>query len=174
MIEDVIKTSRLVLRPFKASDVSLDYVEWLNDPEVNQYLESGGKIHSKETTIEWVNWTNNDSTRKLFGIFYQDKHIGNLTFYNIEKKHHCMRIGISIGKKLFWNQGFGVEALNSAVEFAFKTMGMHRIEAGVYEMNKNSQALFKKAGFYLESTMKDRVLFHNKYCDMLLFVKISN
>ena len=35
-----IKTKRLVLRNMRAEDVSQDYINWLNDPSINQYLNT--------------------------------------------------------------------------------------------------------------------------------------
>ena len=37
-----LETDRLILKPLNMYFLSKDYVNWLNDKEVNRYLESGG------------------------------------------------------------------------------------------------------------------------------------
>jgi ribosomal-protein-alanine N-acetyltransferase len=171
--ENDILTERLILKPFETQDITQDYVNWLNDPNVNQFLEIS-KTQSLESVIAWVNWTNNDPTRKLFGIFMNQLHIGNLTLYDIEHTHRSLRIGITIGRKELWGKGLGVEALENACSFIFNSMNFHRIEAGIYEPNVNSIKLFTKAGFALESVMKERIYFQNNFINMLLFVRIKS
>ena len=47
-------------------------------------------------------------------------------------------------------QGYGAEALALALEVAFETMGLHRVEANIQPDNEASRALVRAAGFRLE------------------------
>lgn len=38
----ILETERLILRPLSLLHSSEEYVAWMNDHEVNKYLESGG------------------------------------------------------------------------------------------------------------------------------------
>ena len=42
MIVPVLESKRLVLKPLSREFLSQKYVDWLNDSDVNKYLESGG------------------------------------------------------------------------------------------------------------------------------------
>ena len=42
MIVPVLESKRLVLKPLSREFLSQKYVDWLNDADVNKYLESGG------------------------------------------------------------------------------------------------------------------------------------
>jgi RimJ/RimL family protein N-acetyltransferase len=168
-----IESKRLVLKSFTEVDVTIDYVKWMNDYEVNRYLESRGMTHSEESIKEWVAWTNKDESRILLGIFKDDIHIGNVTFYYIEPTNRCLRFSISIGRKDMWGKAYGPEAMNAAVNYALEEMAMHRVESGILPMNKGSIAMFKKCGFHHEATFKDRVVFEGKFEDVLFYVRIN-
>ncbi|MBQ7491312.1 MAG: GNAT family N-acetyltransferase [Clostridia bacterium] len=44
-------------------------------------------------------------------------------------------------------QGYGAEAVNAAVDFAFRGLGLHRVEANIMPRNRASLALAEKCGF---------------------------
>ena len=168
-----LNTPRLQLKSFFESDVSEEYISWLNDPEINRYLESRFLLQTKETIQEWVRSTISSPTRMLLGIFSNQEHIGNVTFYMIEPIHKCLRVGITIGRRDLQGQGYGQEALNGVVRYVFETLKYNRIEAGIYSNNEASLKLFQKAGFYQEAVFKNRVYFENKMIDMFLFVYLK-
>ena len=151
-----LNTPRLQLKSFFESDVSEEYISWLNDPEINRYLESRFLLQTKETIQEWVRSTISSPTRMLLGIFSNQEHIGNVTFYMIEPIHKCLRVGITIGRRDLQGQGYGQEALNGVVRYVFETLKYNRIEAGIYSNNEASLKLFQKAGFYQEAVFKNQ------------------
>lgn len=168
-----LKTPRLVLRPLSESDVTREYVDWLNDPQINRFLESRFYKQTITTVKRWVRAANNDPSRRLWGIFIGGEHIGNVTLYMIEPIHRCLRVGISIGKKAFLRQGLAAEALQGAVKYVFQEMGYNRIEAGVYQQNVASIQLFKRAGFHEEARFRQRLFCDGAFMDMLLFVMLK-
>lgn len=164
-----MQNSGLYLSSFSESDITNQYIEWLNDPEVNRYLESRYKIQNRNTVESWVRSTNSDPTRCLIGIFRKKEHIGNITLYMIDSIHKCLRVGVTIGRKDFQRQGFGAKALYAAVKYIFEEMQYNRIEAGIYHGNVTSIKLFRKVGFRQEAIFKKRVYFEGKFIDMILF-----
>ena len=128
-----IHTPLCILRSFSEKDITPQYIEWLNDPNFNRYLESRHQVQSFDTVRAWVNSYNADPSCLLFGIFKKGTHIGNATIYAIDKLHKCMRVGITIGTKDFRSQGCGRLALMALAKYGFEEMGMNRVEAGVYQ-----------------------------------------
>lgn len=169
-----INTQRLHLRSFSESDVTQSYIDWLNDKMTNRFLESRYKIQDAVSVKEWVKSTNQDSTRCLVGIFKDNQHIGNLTFYEISPQHKCLRVGISIGQVNLRGQGLAAEALRSGLNYAFRDAGYNRVEAGIYEANKASITLFESVGFKQEAVFKKRIFFEGQFIDMLLYVVLRD
>lgn len=164
-----LKTPHLHLRSFFESDITDDYIKWLNDPEINRFLESRFQVQDFFTVKEWVHNHNPSKEKMLIGIFKDDIHIGNITFHKIDSVHKFVVIGICIGRKSFQGKGYATEALQAAVRYIFNEMKFNRIEAGIYHGNVTSIKLFRKVGFRQEAIFKKRVIFEGKYIDMLLF-----
>lgn len=49
-----IDGKKVVLRPFSVSDVTGEYVGWLNDPDVVKYSNQRFVTHSKSTCAQYV------------------------------------------------------------------------------------------------------------------------
>jgi RimJ/RimL family protein N-acetyltransferase len=55
--------------------------------------------------------------------------------------------GIDIGEMDYWGKGYGKEATQLALDFAFNFLNIHNIMLGVYAFNQRAYHLYKKIGF---------------------------
>ena len=60
-------------------DVSEDYVGWLNDPEINEFLEVRHHAHTLASVREYVRECL-EKKRHHYGVFHGERHVGNVTF----------------------------------------------------------------------------------------------
>lgn len=140
---------RLHLRSVRASDATERYVAWLNDPEINRYLE----VRFAPQTIEGVRAYVDDMARSddyaFMAIVLNDggRHIGNIKIGPMNRAHRFADIGIVIGEKDCWGKGYATEAIALATRYAFETLDLHRLEAGAYAPNMGSAKAFLKAGW---------------------------
>ena len=90
----VLYGERIYLRRLKEEDATDDYVRWMNDPMVNQYLESRFYEQTIESTKAFIRSVTNDNNYQ-FGIFLKenDKHIGNIKIGSINHYHRYADIG---------------------------------------------------------------------------------
>ena len=166
---NVLDTSRLFLRLVSIQDCKQSYVDWLNDPRVNGYLETRWEnqtLSSVKTFVEQQRLSNNTF---LFGIFLKadDKHIGNIKLGPIIYPHNCASISFFIGDVSEWGKGYTTEAINSIKDFAFKS-GISRLEAGLYCENLGSFNALRKNGFVVEGVQKNRLYIDGKWQDCIL------
>ena len=94
-----------------------------------------------------------------------DSHIGNIKIHRIDFYHRFAEISLIIGEKAYWGTGYGTEAIQLAVAFAFDTLNLRRLAAGVYANNAASIRAFKKAGFFEEGLKKEHRFFKGTYVD---------
>lgn len=155
-----IETSSLHLRPLGAEDVSEIYASWLNDPEVNKYLETRHEYQTIESCKNFVESCNNDPGSHLFGIFLKEngRHIGNAKVGFINPYYKTGQVSLFIGEKQFWNKGFSTEVVRALNQFAFKKLGLQRLEAGCYEDNLGSLRVFLKSGYVVEGFKRSHVV----------------
>lgn len=152
-----LSSERLYLREVRLSDVNETYYRWMNDPEVTQYLESRYYPNSLDRLKEYVRRLDGDPGTIFFAILLKeaDRHIGNIKLGPINWIHRFGDIGILIGEKDLWGQGYATEAIQLVVHYAFNTLNLHRLTAGVYESNTGSIHAFERAGFSIESIIND-------------------
>ncbi|WP_025652959.1 MULTISPECIES: GNAT family N-acetyltransferase [unclassified Psychrobacter] len=161
----LIETERLILRPLDISDASQEYVDWLNDPDVNQYLETRHSVQTLESCIDFIKSCNNDPTTYLFGIFLKEsnKHIGNVKIGAINTIYKRGQLSLFIGDKECWGKGYSRELVKSITNYAFEHLGLSRMEAGCYEDNIGSLKVFLKSGYNVEGFFRDHVIHDDKY-----------
>ena len=141
------------------TDVTLEYVNWLNDKEVNCYLESRFVSHTVSSTRDFVASILKSETELLMGIrsIELGKHIGNIKLGPISQHHGTAEIGLLIGDRSAWGKGFATEAIQMTIDIA-KHLGLRKITAGCYESNIGSKRAFEKAGFVIECIRKSQFI----------------
>ena len=56
-------------------------------------------------------------------------------------------LGIVIGEKSCWNQGYGQEALVLLLDYAFNLLNLNSVMLGVFSFNQRGAASYRKVGF---------------------------
>lgn len=150
------KSKRLSFRFLTVNDVSNKYIKWLNDPQVNQYLEFNGTPFNLDNLYKFVKCAEEDPNIFLFGIFDidSDLHIGNIKFHYESVRHKRGSIGLLIGEKQYWGKGLATEAIRRIAEYSFEFTDVEKIYAGASSSNHASIKAFQNAGFSLDGVSR--------------------
>lgn len=81
-------------------------------------------------------------------------------------------IGYVVDKK-YNGRGYATEAIRLAVEYAFKELGLHRVEAGVMPHNAPSIRALEKAGFEREGLARKNVQINGRWQDHVVMAIIN-
>lgn len=140
---------QIIIRQLLPGDVGDNYLAWMNDPEVTQFLESRWKPFQHEDLVSFVSSMRASEVDFLFGVFLADtgEHIGNIKIGNINRIHSYADLGLVIGVKRYWGQGYATEAIRLATEYAFTELNLNKLIAQIYAPNVGSQKAFEKAGY---------------------------
>jgi len=168
MIEaDLIKGNKVVIRPKRISDASNDYV-WRRDEELTR-LDASQMLRMPFSSflLDYHDEISLESPRRRrFAIDTLDgQHIGNCMIYNIDTRKREAELGIMIGDRDYWDNGYGVDAVNTLVDHVFKTMAIDRIYLNTLEWNLRAQRCFRKCGF---APFKKQKRFSNTFVVMEL------
>lgn len=171
----MLKGNQIYLRRLTEDDVTEKYVSWMNNPEINQYLESRFVVHTLESTKAFIRSVTNDNNYQ-FGIFLNDtnEHIGNIKIGGINHYHKYGDIGFIIGEKAYWGRGIATEAIKLATDFAFNELHLHKLWGGAYAPNIGSVRSFEKNGYACEGVKKSQYLTNaGVYVDDILYGKVN-
>ncbi len=150
--ELVIETERLVLRPFRQSDLH-DFNEYASVPGVGEM--AGWKHHETiEKTQEILDMFIKED--KTFAIVFKknNKVIGSLGVekYGLEDKltefngYYGREIGYVLSKD-YWGKGIMPEAVGGVIDYLFNDLNLDFLTCGYYDFNDQSKRVQEKCGF---------------------------
>jgi RimJ/RimL family protein N-acetyltransferase len=165
-----IDGKRIYLRKIKISDVSKKYLDWMRDPNVNQFLESRFDTWSIQKLRNYVRKINRNRDCLFWAIISRDlnEHIGNIKLGPINWIHKYSDLGIIIGEKSYWGKGLATETIKLVVDYSFNKLRLHKLTAGTYKNNIGSIKAFRKTGFLVEGIRKKQYFYRGKYVDGIL------
>jgi RimJ/RimL family protein N-acetyltransferase len=153
-----IAGERIYLRPVLESDVSERYLCWMRDPDVTRYLECRFTSCTLDDLRRFVAEANADPDALFLAIVLKkhDRHVGNLKLAALNRIHGSAEIGLLIGEKNCWNEGYATEAIRLVMAHAFSELGLHKLTAGCYDVNPASARAFLRAGFVREGLRREQ------------------
>ena len=160
----VIETQRLILRPFKQSDLD-DFYEYASVDGVGEmagWKHHEGKDESQSILDLFIN------EDKTFAIVLKEnnKVIGSLGVeeYGMEEalsefyEYQGREIGYVLSKD-YWGKGLMPEAVKAAIDYLFNVQKLDFLTCGYYEFNSQSKKVQEKCGFkpYRKLMMETRL-----------------
>lgn len=161
-----LESERLIYKPVSMEHHSQDYVDWMNDPDVIRYMESGGNYTDKKLR----NFLKEVEEKEIlfWGIHLKENgmHLGNIKMDPVNEKDGRAEYGIMMGRKSEWGKGYAREASDTIIDYCFNELGIRKITLGVIVDNEAAMHLYKKMGFTIEGVYKKHSLHEGKYCDV--------
>jgi RimJ/RimL family protein N-acetyltransferase len=166
----IIYGKRIRLRGAERSDLE-KFVVWINDPEVT----AGLTLFLPMSSVDEEKWFDSVMKRsqeeKPLVIDMKDgtdwRLIGNSSFFDFDWVARSAEVGIMIGDKTVWNQGYGSEVMTVLLRHGFRTLNLNRIYLRVYAENKRAIRAYEKVGFVHEGRMRQAVYKQGSYSDIL-------
>ncbi len=169
-MESVFLTGeKIYLRPIKQDDINGRYLSWMNDKEVTRYMKTGVFPMTLKELQSFYDNINSSKTNIIFAIVdkARDLHIGNIKLSKLDWIHRFAELGIMIGEKDCWNKGYGREACDLVLEYAFNRLNLNKIFLGVCAEHESAVASYQKAGFKIEGRIKKLFFYEGKRSDMI-------
>lgn len=161
------ESPRLFYMPVSMDHATTEYVSWLNDAEVNKYLE----VKKDNSLVELQAYIQDAIDRKIFfwaiHLKTDRKHIGNIKIDPVNVKHGTGEYGIMMGNRDEWNKGYAKEASLAIIDFCFNKMNLRKMTLGVIANNTTAVKLYEKLGFITEGIYKKHVVVDGEYFDIL-------
>ncbi len=163
----MLKDERVRLRAIEREDIS-HFLRWLNDPEVTRYLTIFMPL-SRGEEERWFEQQLQDRNRKVLAIETEDgETIGNIALEEIDWKNRKATLGIVIGEKGRWGQGYGTEAIRTLLRFAFEELNLNRVSLAVFDFNERARRCYRRCGFQEEGVLRQAHYTEGRYHDVIL------
>lgn len=165
ILKESIFGPRVYLRSLVSGDASEAYASWLNDPEVNKFLET--KSATQSSLLGFIEQKNQQPDVFFFGIFVNEinLHIGTIKLDKIDHASESGTLAIMVGDKQYWGQGYGAEAMKTLIDFARKDLDIKKFELGVVAQNFTAINAYVKLGFQETKREKDAACYGSDVYD---------
>lgn len=153
----VLKTNRLILRPWLKSDAENLY-KYAKDPKVGPI--AGWRVHtSVENSLEIIDTVLSANETYAVCLKEDNKAIGSVGLMiggasNLDLPDNEGEIGYWIGVP-FWGQGLIPEAVREILRHGFEDLKLEKIWCGYFDGNIKSKRVQEKCGFTYHHTNKD-------------------
>jgi len=172
----LIRTDRLLLRPFDLADAGI--VQRLaGDFEVAKTSLTIPHPYADGVAATWIvdhdaNFERGLSLTLAIIMSAPSQLIGAISL-RMEKRFSHAEMGYWIGRP-YWNMGYATEAGRAVVDYGFRTLGLHRIFAHHMVRNPASGRVMQKLGMQYEGCMREHGMRWEKFEDLALYGILSS
>ena len=144
------------VREKRVEDIQNEY-SWRVDPELSR-LDATKPMtmpyedffrYSKEE-MQFPNYR----SKRLAVETLEGVHIGNIMYYDLNMQNRQAEVGIMIGDKDYWSNGYGTDTVNTLLRHLFTILELDRVYLHTLSWNYRAQASFAKSGFKLVRNVK--------------------
>ncbi len=159
-----LKGKKVVLRPLNKETDLEKCLKWINDVEIRNFI-SAFLPKTKKQEEEWFD--KEDDGVKLAIETKDGEYIGNISFFGLDYRHGIAEVGIFIGEKKYWNNGYGTDAVMILLDYGFNVLNLRKVKWRALVFNERSVNCSKRCGHKVEGIFKKEIFTNGEYVDMV-------
>lgn len=149
---------QVTLLPLLGGDIDERHVGWLNDAEVVRFSNQRFVRHDLASCVAYLR-SFERSPNRYFSIRRRDngERIGTITAY-ASVHHGTVDLGLLIGERSAWGQGYGLDAWLTLMQAALATRGVRKVTGGTLDCNHGMLRIFERSGMQQEAVRRAQEL----------------
>ncbi len=145
---------------------------WNQDSEYLRLLDANAANQMSAKKInEWIerNQAKDPPTEFLFGIrtLDGDRLVGFMSLEGNMFPNGEAFVGIGLGERNYWGKGYGTDAMQVILGYAFQELNLRRVSLDTFEYNPRAVRSYEKAGFIHEGRARDFLHRESQRWDLL-------
>lgn len=160
---------KTILRPVRPSDAPI-FTRWMNDPETRRYLLRRFPVTemSEEAWIKKNADLSQNPTDLVFVVEIKDGNvpIGMMGLHRISWVDRNATTGTVLGEPESRGKGYATDAKMALLEYAFLTLGLHKVISHAFSANVKSIEYSKRCGYEVEAVLKDERFQNGHFQDL--------
>lgn len=169
-----LKDDLVSIGPVLPNDLGAIFT-WMNDPTAAA-LDFAWRPVDTNAFKSWMDRLAVDTTQVLFAIrrLPHPAIVGFVLLKNIQPVHRSAELGIRIGAETDRGQGLGQRATILALDYAWRTLNLHRVSLTTLAHNARAIASYRQAGFEEEGRLRQASFIDGKWCDLTIMAALRN
>lgn len=168
----ILRTERLILRPFRLSDARDYYSVLASSKAVTQYMLFQPHNTMAESQASMIKiqrlYTQGACYRWAVTRAEEDRLIGTIALLGFDAQDNSCSFAYMLGEA-FWGQGYGTEMLKAALDYAFSQLSVNVVKADHFSENAASGAVMKKAGMQCTGMVPGKYEKNGKWYDAITY-----
>ena len=171
----LLSDGRVALRALEEADLN-QLVAWWNSPDfaaLQQRVVKPRPVLSLAAMFR--DWSSNPPVGNTgFSIVAADSGelLGHLTIHGADARDRCADFAIILGPDQV-GRGIGPRATRLALAYAFRELGLNRVQLHAWAFNTRAVRAYEKAGFVVEGRRREAVFHDGRFHDELLMGVIA-
>lgn len=124
------------------------YKDWTNDSSIYMDMSLFKPYSYDKAAVDRYFDSKNEPSRIIFAIMHDGKPIGELQLKQINWEKAECTLSIHMQNDTVKEKGYGTQAEQLAVKYAFDELGMVAVNADTIVKNTRSQHVLEKVGFH--------------------------
>lgn len=164
---DYLLGDKVLLRQGKDKDI-FHLIKWYNDEELNKLAGwTEGKLGISQIRKNISKGFGYDPMNLIIEA-KDGKPIGTIQLYDFSELNQSCKLGIRIGDREYWGKGYGQDAIDTLLKFAFYKLDIFRVSLKYYEYNERASKCYLKCGFKYEGRTKKSAFIDGHFYDEIL------
>ena len=171
----VMSGKQVTLRELRASDAQSLFA-LLTTEEVSRFISPPpSTVEGFERFIAWTLRQRTAGTYACFAVTLKgfDTAIGIFQVRETEPGFGTAEWGFALGSP-FWGTGLFADGAELVLDFAFNTLGVHRLEARAAIRNGRGNGALQKLGAVQEGVLRKSFLKNGEYLDQALYAMVED
>ena len=165
----MLKGEKVVLRAIQREDLEMLCV-FNNDLDVE--LAGGGDPPMPQSLVRLQAEFDEKAGKggrdgASFAIEADGNLIGQCALFHFEETGHTCELGIGIGNKEYWGQGYGRDAVQVLLDWAFRYRNLHKVWLTTMGSNERALRCYSACGFVEEGRLRKHVWAAGQYVDLV-------
>ena len=146
----ILRGEMVVLREKRLDDAYQDYL-WRTDEELAK-LDATLPLQTRFASYrafyaDELQFPQPFKYKFAIDSLQSGRHIGNCMYYDLDPDRAQAEVGIMIGDKDYWSQGYGTETVGLLLDHMFQEYPFNRVYLHTLSWNHRAQKSFHKSGF---------------------------
>jgi RimJ/RimL family protein N-acetyltransferase len=171
LTKNILHGPRIRLTAIAKADLATISI-WYEDAAYSRMFDATPAVPKSQVQLEqWLEGVYKAKDSFLFAVrpLNEELLLGYVELDTILWAHQNCWVGIGLGNREHWGQGYGRESMELALNFAFHELNLYRVQLTVFSYNERAINLYDKLGFKREGVFRDFIQRDGRRHDMILF-----
>jgi RimJ/RimL family protein N-acetyltransferase len=160
LTSDLLRGKNVRLSAQDMEQAAAHYFQWSQDAEYMRLVDGDPPVPLSLKATKDTNereWPEDDPNNIMFLIRANedDRIIGFANLDYISWSQGDSYMGIGLGDRTCWGRGYGSEAMNLLLRYAFTELNLHRLTLTVFEFNERAVRMYQRCGFKTEGIVRE-------------------